>query len=254
MAFPAFGTRGWNDEVENEVSSAKADAASALANSSSALSAANNAQSTVTQFTADMDQAVGEARAAAVSASASASQARGGAADLASWPIYVFGNSLGALSGAWFTPGAHYSELAGEASGAGVVSSFAVSGRRIVDVCCTLHNGTAVPGTTGVLAAGEMPADDSRKGLMVLESLVNDTAHYPTMNVAIPQPATITSANTRYLDSTKSMYRAAIALMSGGTRVEHGSAVFSGTWTNTNLSTGYASGGFLAYTTAAFAD
>lgn len=75
MAFPAFGTRGWNDEVENEVSSAKADAASALANSNNAVSTANAASNTATSKAAEASASASEAAASASAAQAAQSAA-----------------------------------------------------------------------------------------------------------------------------------------------------------------------------------
>jgi hypothetical protein len=168
------------------------------------------------------------------------------------WPTYVYGNSYAILSGAgYFTPGNHYTQQAATALEGGTVTSYAVAAKRILDVISALRNQSAFPGLATAPVAGSLwPGTTTRNGLVVLDSIINDIGHYPTM-VGTATPAALSSVNTRYLDSMKLAYRDALAIMSSESRVEQSaSTATSGTWTN-NVSTGYASGGSLSFTTAA---
>lgn len=165
---------------------------------------------------------------------------------LASWPIYVYGNSYSILSAGWFSSGNHYAQRAATAAGGGTVTSYGVSGRRIIDVISTLLNGAAFPGCNGVIAAGKWPGVSSRSGLVVLESFINDMGHYPNMTAGVATPAAVTTA---YRNAMKVAYRAALALISSESRVEASAATVTGTWTRAS-SQGYPSGGLVDFTTA----
>lgn len=170
---------------------------------------------------------------------------------LSSWPTYVYGNSYAILSGAgYFTIGSHYTQQIAAALGGGAVTSYAIAGKRILDVIAALQNQAAFPAlVTAPIAGGLWPGVSSRNGLVVLDSIINDIGHYPTM-VGVATPAALPTANTRYLDSMALFYRHALAIMSSESRVENSArTATSGTWSQ-NVSTGYASGGNLSFTTA----
>jgi hypothetical protein len=189
------------------------------------------------------------ARSADVAADVAALQAK---PDADSWPIYVYGNSYSILTGAgFFTAGGHYTQKVAESLGAGAVTSYGIAAKRILDVIAALQNEAPFPGlTTTPVAGGLWPGTTTRNGLVVLDSIINDIGHYPTM-VGTPVPAALSSVNTRYLDSMTLAYRAALAYMSSESRVEQSaSSATSGTWTN-NSPQAYASGTSLSFTTAA---
>jgi hypothetical protein len=171
-------------------------------------------------------------------------------AGLSSWPTFVYGNSYGILAAGWFTSGGHYSQKVATALGGGSVTSYAISGKRILDVLSALVNEAAAPGlATAPVAGGKWPGTSSRNGLVILESLVNDIGHYPSM-VGTALPAALPTANTRYKDCLQVLYRTALALLSSESRVEQSTATYSGTWTQ-NTATGYVSNGTLSFTSAA---
>lgn len=171
--------------------------------------------------------------------------------DLASWPTYIYGNSYGLLSAAYFTSGNHYTQQVAASLGGGLVTSYAIGGKRILDVISALQNQAVFPGLVTAPVAGSLwPGVSSRNGLIVLESIVNDIGHYPTM-VGVAVPAAFPSGNTRYLDSMTLFYRTALALMSSESRVEQSArSASSGTWTH-DSPTAYASGSSVSFTTQA---
>lgn len=171
---------------------------------------------------------------------------------LNSWPTFVYGNSYGILAAGWLTTGNHYSQKVAAALGGGAVTSYAISGKRILDVLSSVVNESAAPGlATAPVAGSKWPSTSGRNGLVILESFVNDIGHYPTM-VGTAIPAALPTANTRYKDSLQVLYRAALAIMSSESRVEQSAGTYSGTWTQ-NTATSYASGGTISFTTAAAA-
>jgi hypothetical protein len=167
------------------------------------------------------------------------------------YATYLYGNSYSTLAAPWFTTGKHYAQLAAEALGGGTVTSYGVSGRRIIDICSTLVNGAGIFGVNNVIAAGKWTSTTARPGLVVLEGIGNDIGHYPDMTAAVANPTQITSANTRYLDGIKGMWRTAIAVASSESRIEQTSATFAGTWSNTSSAAAYASGGSIATSSTA---
>lgn len=169
--------------------------------------------------------------------------------NLTSWPIYLYGNSYSILSASFYTSGLHYSQQVAALLDAGAVTSYGVGGKRIIDVLSTLIRGSAFPGCNGVIAAGLWPGVSVRNGLIILETAINDFAHYPAMNVGTAIPAALPSANTKYRDTVKGMWRAALALMSSESRVEGASySATSGAWTDTGST--YSSNGATSFTTA----
>lgn len=160
------------------------------------------------------------------------------------WPVFVYGNSYTLLN-LYTAAGTHYTEQMAAKLEAGALTSYGVGGTRIVDVLSGMVNGSPVSGAVGQLAGALWPGS-SRQGLVIIDASVNDTGHYPS-HVGTAVPADITSANTRYLDGLKGMYRAALALASSGSRVEQTAATFTGTW-SAETATPYASGGFLRFT------
>lgn len=171
------------------------------------------------------------------------------APNMGSWPIYVYGNSYGILAAGWFTSGKHYTQQAAARLGGGSVTSYAISGKRILDVLSALVNQTQITGlATTPVVGGKWPGTSSRSGLVVLESSFNDCGHYATM-VGTAVPVALPTANTKYRDTLKKQYEAALALMSSETRIENASFTVSGTWTRA-VNTGYSSGGAVDFTTA----
>lgn len=165
-------------------------------------------------------------------------------------PVYVWGESYGLVSAqAWFTSGKHYLNKVADALRAPSLTSYAVGSRRIIDVCATAINAGQYSGTTGLIAAGKHTSVSARPGLYVIESMFNDVGHYPAMNVNPVVPAAITSADTKYLDGIKSMYRTALAVLSSESRVEQTAAVLAGAWTAASAQV-YASGGTVGFTSA----
>lgn len=159
-------------------------------------------------------------------------------------PLYTYGNSFGILTAGWFTSGKHYTDVVKASLGTGSVTAYAISGTRIADVSSHLIGG-AIGGVTGQAAGAPWPGTSNRKGIVVLESVVNDAGHYANHSgTAIP--VAITTANTQYLDGLTSMYRAALACLCGETRVENTTATFTGSWTTT--ATPYSSAGSVSFT------
>lgn len=164
--------------------------------------------------------------------------------DLSDLPIYLYGNSLAVLVGqAFYTAGGHYSQKVASSLRANDPVSYAVGGRRILDICSTLINGGALLGVTGQIAAGKWPGVSQRKGLIVIDSLQNDIPHYAAMNVNPLVPVAL-PANTQYLDGVKSMFRTALALISSESRIEQdaGGVVRTGAWTP-SANAAYSNGG-----------
>jgi hypothetical protein len=171
-------------------------------------------------------------------------------ARLSSWPMYVYGHSYAVFNQAWYTAGKHYLQLANAKLGGGTINNYAISGKRILDVLSGLINESPLNALVTVPIAGaKWPGTSSRSGLVVLESSFNDCGHYPAMNVAVPLPALLPTANNNYRNSTKNQNRAALALMSSESRIENAAFTVSGTWTRASAQT-YASGGLLDFTTA----
>lgn len=169
---------------------------------------------------------------------------------LESWPIYIYGNSYSILTASFFTAGQHYTQLLSSRMGGGAVTSYGVGGKRIIDVLSTLIRGSAFPGCNGTIAGGLWTTTTARNGLLVLETAINDFAHYPDMDEPVAIPAALPSANTKYRDTVKGMWRAALAYMSSESRVEgNGHSATSGTWTDSGST--YASGGGSSFTSAA---
>lgn len=169
--------------------------------------------------------------------------------NLAGLPVYIYGNSYGILAAGWMTTGNHYSQQAIKDLFGGTVTSYALSGKRILDVLSSLINESAIAGiATAPIAGSKWPGTSTRNGLVIFECAFNDIGHYPTM-VGTAIPAALPTANTRYRDSLKGQYRAALALMSSESRIENGSFTVSGTWTR-GTAAGYASNGSLDFTTA----
>lgn len=164
---------------------------------------------------------------------------------LADLPIYLYGNSLAVLTGqTFYTLGKHYSQKVAAALRAQDPVSYAVGGRRILDVCSTLINGGALVGVTGQVAAGKWPGVSQRPGLVVIDSLQNDIPHYAAMNVSPLVPVALPTANSNYINGIKSMFRTALALISSESRIEQdaGGVVRTGTWTP-SVNAAYSNGG-----------
>lgn len=165
-------------------------------------------------------------------------------------PIYAWGESYALVSAqAWFTLQKHYLNLVANAMRASSLVSYAVGSRRIIDICATIVNAGQYSGTTGLIAAGKHTSVSARKGLYVIESMFNDVGHYPAMNVNPVVPAAITTADSKYLDGIKSMYRTALAVLSSESRVEQSAAALAGVWTAASAQA-YASGGTVGFTSA----
>jgi len=171
--------------------------------------------------------------------------------DADSWPTYVYGNSYAILSAAYFTAGNHYTQQVAAALGGGAVTSYAIAGKRILDVMSALLNATAITGlVTAPVAGSTWPGVATRNGLVVLDSIINDIGHYPSMQANPAVPAALPTANTKYLDSMTLNYRAALALMSSESRVEQTARTASfGTWTHDSNQV-YPSGGSVSFTSA----
>jgi len=168
-----------------------------------------------------------------------------------SWPIYIYGNSYAILAASYFTAGNHYTQQVAAALGGGAVTSYAIAGKRILDVMSSLLNATAIAGlVTAPVAGSTWPGVATRNGLVVLDSIINDIGHYPSMQANPAVPAAISTANTKYLDSMTLNYRAALALMSSASRVEQTArTASSGTWTHDSAQV-YPSGGSVSFTSA----
>lgn len=165
---------------------------------------------------------------------------------MSSWPVWIYGNSYSLLGGAgipWMTAGKHYSQIASDLLDGGAVTSYGVSGRRIVDVVGTLINGSSFPGCSGAIAAGKWPGVSQRSGLVILESAVNDFGHYPSMATATPAAVT-----TAYRNAMKAAYRTALAYMSSESRVEQSTCAVTLAWTR-NAAVPYASNTSTDFTT-----
>lgn len=163
-----------------------------------------------------------------------------------SFPVYVYGNSYAVLTAGYFTSGRHYSQLAQTVIGAGAVTSYAVGGRRIIDVVSTMLTGLSWYGTNGVIAGGVWTSTTARPGLIIIDALGNDTAHYPSMVANPVVPAKITGVN--FINSQKTAWRAALALASSESRVESAAATYGGAWSGDTAFTGM-SGGSYRYST-----
>lgn len=174
------------------------------------------------------------------------------ATDMDEWPTYVYGNSYGVLSAAYFTAGNHYTEQVAEDLNGGAVTSYAVAGKRILDVVSSMENQSPYPNlVTAAVAGGLWPGVSNRSGLVVLDSIMNDIGHYPSMAVSPVVPAVLSTVNTKYLDSMTLAYRHTLALATSETRIEQTArTATSGTWTQDSAST-YASGGSVSWTTQA---
>lgn len=161
--------------------------------------------------------------------------------NLKNGPIIAYGNSyvdMGPKS--YYTPGKHWLTRAAESVGAGGITSYAISGTQIIDVCGGLVNGSAIGGTSGQTAGALWPGTSARQGLTILETVVNDIVH--SLTATGYTPAAITNANTQYLDGIRNMYRHALALMSSESRVEAEAAVLTGTWPAAINSAAYSGG------------
>lgn len=173
-------------------------------------------------------------------------------ARLGGWPIFVYGNSYGILSAPYFTAGRHWTQLLAKSMGGGTVTSYAIGAKRILDVLSALLNEASFPGlgTPAPVAGSKWPGTSQRTGLVVLESLINDFGHYPSMQ-GVSIPAALPAGNTRYKDSLAVQYRAALALMSSESRVEQSArTATSGTWTH-DSNQGYPSSSTVSFTSAA---
>lgn len=160
--------------------------------------------------------------------------------NLTAWPMWVYGNSYAdVVAKPYYTLGGHYLQQVQAELGAGALTSYAISGTQIIDVCGGLVNDNKITGSTGQTAGALWPSTSGRSGLVVLEAVVNDIVAFLTATGYTP--VAITNANTQYVDGVRSMYRHALALMSSESRIEAGNAVLTGTWA-TIASTAYSGG------------
>lgn len=175
--------------------------------------------------------------------------------DANDWPIYAYGNSYAndgntgsGPTPTWFTAGLHYLTRAAEALNAGTVTSYAINGTRLVNMVDALRSEAAI-GTVGTnvnpLAGSYWPGTSDRQGIVVLDTLFNDIAHYPTM-VSPVSPTLITTANTYYKDGCSGMLRLALAYATAESRIEQDAGTFTGTWISTAAASAPSSGGSLA--------
>lgn len=168
---------------------------------------------------------------------------------LSGWPMYAYGNSYGVVGAGWHSTGKHYLTQANTALEGGSLTSYAVGGKRILDVLSAVVNESALTGlVTAPVAGAKWPGTSSRQGLVVLESSFNDIGHYATM-VGTALPVALPSGNTRYKDSLRRQYTAALAVLSSESRIENGSFTTSGTWSR-GAAAGYASGSTVDFSTS----
>lgn len=168
-----------------------------------------------------------------------------GHAILSGWETHVYGNSYAAFNQAWYTTGEHWTQLLATALDGGTVTSYGQGGARVINYLGNLLNQATFP-NTGVTPPADSywPGTTGRPGVLVLDGPFNDYGHYSS--AASSTPVAITTANTRYIDGVKGMYRQVLALMSSETRIEQSAGTHSAApaWgASQNVSTSYASGG-----------
>lgn len=175
--------------------------------------------------------------------------AGGGGMNLRGLPLYLYGGSHALVSGVpYFTPGEHYSEQVAEALNGGSVTSYAIGGKRIIDVLSGIINGAPFPGIPTVPIAGsEYPGVSARPGVQIIDCMFNDLANYADMAAPVP----VSYGGDAYGaqgDALLAQYVAACALLLAESRIEAASFTTNGTWTRA-LAQGYVSGGFVDFTT-----